>query len=43
MSKYNSSINVMGSIPDYTSMIEYIIEEYTGVQSEYKSFIIKRN
>lgn len=38
MSKYNSSINVMGSIPDYASMIEYIIEEYTGVQSEYKSF-----
>ena len=38
MSKYNSSINVMGSIPDYASMIEYMIEEYTGVQSEYKSF-----
>ena len=38
MSKYNSSINVMGSIPDYASMIEYMIEEYTGGQSEYKSF-----
>lgn len=29
--KYNSGINIMGSIPDYTSMIEYIIEEHTGV------------
>ncbi len=38
MSKYNSSINVMGSIPNYASMIEYMIEEYTGVPSEYKSF-----
>lgn len=38
MLKYNSSINVMGSIPDYTSMIEYIIEEYTGMRSECKSF-----
>lgn len=29
--KYNSGINIMGSIPDYSSMIEYIIEEYKGV------------
>lgn len=29
--KYNSGINIMGSIPDYYSMIEYIIEEQTGV------------
>lgn len=27
--KYNSGINIIGSIPDYGSMIEYIIEEYT--------------
>ena len=36
--KFNSSINMMGSIPDYASMIEYIVEEYTGMFSEYKSF-----
>lgn len=35
MARYNSSINVIGSIPDYASMIEYIIEEHT---SECKSF-----
>ena len=29
--KYNSGINIMGSIPDYSSMIEYIIEEHKGV------------
>lgn len=36
--KYNSDINIIGSIPDYASMIEYIIEEYTSQRSEYKSF-----
>ena len=29
--KYNSGINIMGSIPDYSSMIEYIVEEHKGV------------
>lgn len=38
MVNYNSNINIIGSIPDYASMIEYIIEEYTGQRSEYKSF-----
>ena len=36
--KYNSNINIIGGIPDYTSMIEYIIEEHTGKHSEYRSF-----
>ena len=31
--KYNSGINIMGSILDYSSMIDYIIEEYTGGSS----------
>ena len=30
--KYNSGINIMGSIPDYNSMIEYIIEEQSAVE-----------
>ena len=29
--KYNSGINIMGSIPDYISMIEFIIEEHIGI------------
>lgn len=34
--KYNSTVNVIGSIPDYSNMIDYINQNYGMTSSEYR-------
>lgn len=38
MEIYNSSINIMGSIPDYASMIDFIVEEHHREQANGTAF-----